>query len=53
LAVFATIMHRGWFLEAVRHWRTVLAYGVIPVAGAQWCYFNAVSHLSVGVALLL
>lgn len=53
LAVFATIMHRGWFLEALRHWRTVLAYGVIPVAGAQWCYFNAVSHLSVGVALLL
>lgn len=53
MAVFATIMHRGWVREASRHWRTVLAYGVIPVAGAQWCYFNAVSHLSVGVALLL
>lgn len=33
--------------------RTVLLYGVIAVAGAQLCYFNAVSHLSVAVALLL
>ena len=28
-------------------------YGVIPIAGAQLFYYNAVSHLSVGVALLL
>ena len=28
-------------------------YGVLAVAGAQLCYFNAVQHLSVGVALLL
>jgi len=33
--------------------RTVLLYGVVAVAGAQLCYFNAVSHLSVAVALLL
>ncbi|MGA8016264.1 MAG: DMT family transporter [Candidatus Dormiibacterota bacterium] len=33
--------------------RTIALYGVIAVAGAQLCYFNAVSHLSVGVALLL
>src|SRR4051794_35562347 len=33
--------------------RTVVLYGVIAVAGAQLCYFNAVSHLSVAVALLL
>jgi drug/metabolite transporter (DMT)-like permease len=33
--------------------RPVLLYGVIAVAGAQLCYFNAVSHLSVAVALLL
>ena len=32
---------------------TVLAYGVVAVAGAQLCYFQAVSHLSVAVALLL
>jgi drug/metabolite transporter (DMT)-like permease len=31
----------------------VLLYGVVAVAGAQLCYFNAVSHLSVAVALLL
>jgi drug/metabolite transporter (DMT)-like permease len=33
--------------------RTVLLYGVAAVAGAQLCYFNAVAHLSVAVALLL
>jgi drug/metabolite transporter (DMT)-like permease len=33
--------------------RTVVLYGVVAVAGAQLCYFNAVSHLSVAVALLL
>ena len=29
------------------------AYGVVAVAGAQLCFFNAVRHISVGVALLL
>src|SRR6476619_2900989 len=33
--------------------RTMVLYGVVAVAGAQLCYFNAVSHLSVAVALLL
>ncbi len=33
--------------------RSVLLYGVAAVAGAQLCYFNAVGHLSVAVALLL
>ena len=32
---------------------TLLVYGVAAVAGAQLCYFNAVEHLSVAVALLL
>lgn len=31
----------------------ILAYGLIAVAGCQVAYFNAVQHLSVGVALLL
>jgi drug/metabolite transporter (DMT)-like permease len=31
----------------------VLAYGLLAVAGAQLFFFNAVTHLSVGVALLL
>src|SRR3954447_2527927 len=33
--------------------RTVTTYGLVAVAGAQLCYFNAVDHLSVAVALLL
>jgi drug/metabolite transporter (DMT)-like permease len=32
---------------------TIAVYGVVAVAGAQFAYFNAVAHLSVGVALLL
>ena len=53
MAVFATIVRPNWFREALQHRKTVVAYGLIPIAGAQLCYFNAVSHLSVGVALLL
>ena len=33
--------------------RSVLAFGVVAVGGAQLFYFSAVQHLSVGVALLL
>ena len=33
--------------------RTLATYGLVAVAGAQLCYFNAVNHLSVAVALLL
>lgn len=36
-----------------RGWRTLVLYGLIPVAGCQLCYFEAVQHLSVAVALLL
>jgi drug/metabolite transporter (DMT)-like permease len=32
---------------------TIVLYGVIAVAGAQLCYFNAVAHLSVAVALMI
>jgi drug/metabolite transporter (DMT)-like permease len=32
---------------------TLVAYGVVAVAGAQLCYFNAIQHLPVAVALLL
>jgi drug/metabolite transporter (DMT)-like permease len=53
MAVFATITNPGWVREAMRHFKTVVAYGIVPIAGAQLCYYNAVSHLSVGVALLL
>jgi drug/metabolite transporter (DMT)-like permease len=53
MAVFATIVKPGWFREALKHIKTIVLYGLIPIAGAQLCYYNAVSHLSVGVALLL
>ena len=53
MAVFATIVKPDWVREARRHARVVIAYGLVPIAGAQLCYYNAVSHLSVGVALLL
>ena len=53
MAVFATIVRPGWVGEALRHTRTVVLYGAIPIAGAQLFYYNAVAHLSVGVALLL
>jgi drug/metabolite transporter (DMT)-like permease len=53
MAIFATIVKPDWIREALQHTKTVVAYGLIPIAGAQLCYFNAVAHLSVGVALLL
>jgi len=53
MALFATFVYRGWLLEALRHRTTILVYGLVPVAGAQLCFYSAVAHLSVGVALLL
>jgi drug/metabolite transporter (DMT)-like permease len=53
MVIFAFIVKPDWVREALRHAKTVVAYGLVPIAGAQLCYYNAVSHLSVGVALLL
>ncbi|MGZ8747700.1 MAG: EamA family transporter [Mycobacterium sp.] len=53
MAVFATIVRPGWVREALRHTKTVILYGAIPIAGAQLFYYNAVAQLSIGVALLL
>ncbi len=53
LAIFATAVKPDWFREALQHRKTIIAYGLVPIAGAQLCYYNAVSHLSVAVALLL
>lgn len=33
--------------------RTIVAFGVVAIAVAQLCYFSAVEHMSVGVALLM
>ena len=53
LVLVATLIKPDWLRQARDHARTVVVYGLIPVAGAQLCYYNAVAHLSVGVALLL
>ena len=53
MVVVATIVRPDWFREALTHFKIVVAYGLIPIAGAQLFYYNAVAHLSVGVALLL
>lgn len=53
VAALATAVRPGWVGEAWTHRRMVIAYGLFPIAGAQLCYYNAVSTLSVGVALLL
>ena len=53
LTVPAARQLRGRWHLLRRGWPTVVAYGVVAVAGAQLAYFSAVQHLSVGVALLL
>jgi drug/metabolite transporter (DMT)-like permease len=53
LVVPAIIELRGRWRALRRGARVVIAYGVITVAGCQVCYFNAVQHLPVGLALLV
>lgn len=44
---------RGDFSVLRRTWRVITLYGVLAVAGAQFCYFSAVAHMAVGPALLI
>jgi drug/metabolite transporter (DMT)-like permease len=53
LTVFVAPQLRGHAVHLRRSGRTLAVYGIAAVAGAQLCYFNAVEHLSVAVALLL
>jgi drug/metabolite transporter (DMT)-like permease len=53
LTVPALVALRGRRGLLVHTWRSVTTFGVVAVAGSQLCFFNAVEHLSVGVALLL
>lgn len=53
LTVPAVLALRGRWVLLRSSARSVLLYGVLAVAVAQFAYFNAVAHLSVGVALLL
>jgi len=53
LAIPALVALRGRWPAARESARLFLTYGVLAVAGAQLCYFYAVSYLPVGVALLI
>ena len=53
LLVPTLVALRGRWGALRRNAGIVIAYGLVAVAGCQLAYFNAVTHLSVGVALLL
>ena len=53
LAVPAIVMLRGKWHVLRRNIGMIAIYGLVAIAGCQVFYFNAVQHLSVGVALLL
>jgi drug/metabolite transporter (DMT)-like permease len=53
LTVPAVLQLRGRWALLRRNLGPIAAYGLVAVAGCQLFYFNAVEHLSVGVALLL
>lgn len=53
LSAPALLQLRGRWALLRREGAKIAVFGLVAVAGCQLCYFNAVSHLSVGVALLL
>src|SRR5436305_1298291 len=53
LTVPALVQLRGRWHLLRRNLPVIVLYGLVAVAGCQLFYFNAVDHLSVGVALLL
>lgn len=53
VAPFAAVALRGRWGLLRRNAGVVLAYGVLAVAGAQYCFFAAVSRMQVGPALMI
>ncbi|WP_089299842.1 EamA family transporter [Haloechinothrix alba] len=53
LLVPTLIALRGRWGEVRHHWRTIVTYGVVSMAGVQAFFFLALEHLSVAVAILL
>jgi len=53
LTIPAFFVLRGRWALLISTSRSSVVYGLFAVAGAQLCFFNAISYLSVGVALLL
>src|SRR5688500_3303901 len=50
LAIPAALSLRGRWSVLRRNTFFLASYGAVAVAGGQVCYFNAVQHISVGVA---
>jgi drug/metabolite transporter (DMT)-like permease len=50
---FGLVALRGRWDVLRRNAGLVAVYGVLAVAGAQFCYFSAVAHMQVGPALLI
>ena len=53
LAVPTALALRGRRHVLATNWKAIVLYGIFGVAGCQLFYFNAVTHVSVGVALLI
>jgi drug/metabolite transporter (DMT)-like permease len=53
LTVPALVTLRGRWGLLWRNWRLVVLYGLIGVAACQVCYFNALAHMDVGIAILV
>jgi drug/metabolite transporter (DMT)-like permease len=53
LSIPALLALRGRWSLVRSNLRLLMMYGILAVAGAQLCYFYAVSYLPVGVALLI
>ena len=53
VAPFGAAALRGRWGLLRRNAGLVVMYGVLAVAGAQFCYFAAVSHMQVGPALMI
>ncbi|GAA4697464.1 DMT family transporter [Nocardioides nanhaiensis] len=53
VAPFGLLALRGRYHLLRRNARTLVLYGLLAVAGAQFCYFSAVQYMQVGPALLI
>jgi len=53
LAPVAIVQLRGRWHLLLRSAAVITAYGLVAIAGCQLAYFTAVSHMEVGVALLI
>src|SRR4051812_39260831 len=53
LTPFGVAALRGRWAVLADNLGLLVAYGVVAVAGAQFCYFSAVQHMQVGPAILI